>query len=229
MSRDSVFPKEEGSSTLDVHPPHKPIESWREFFVHLITITIGLLIALGLEGTVEWMHHLHLVREARTNIRQEIAGNQKQIQKNLLSIQQDEERMKKNLQLLTTVRETHSTPKGSSLDYILSWSSFNDSAWKTARDTGALDYMEYKSVQGFADLYSQQEIANSAAVSLFQEQVRAISPIYIYAGKGGPEKLNPTEMALILQRSADLLMDLQELEQVMTQLDQQYGKTLKEM
>ena len=40
---------------LDVHSPHKSPDSWREFFVHLATITIGLLIALGLEAAVEWM------------------------------------------------------------------------------------------------------------------------------------------------------------------------------
>jgi len=39
---------------MDVHPPHGAIHGWRDFFVHLIVITLGLLIALGLEGIVEW-------------------------------------------------------------------------------------------------------------------------------------------------------------------------------
>jgi hypothetical protein len=41
---------------LDVHPPHEPVHGWRDFFVHPATITIGLLIALSLEGCVEWRH-----------------------------------------------------------------------------------------------------------------------------------------------------------------------------
>jgi len=33
---------------MDVHPPHKPITNISEFFLHLFTITIGLLIAVGI-------------------------------------------------------------------------------------------------------------------------------------------------------------------------------------
>ena len=42
---------------LDVHPPHGSTRSWKDFFVHLATIVIGLLIAVGLEQTVELIHH----------------------------------------------------------------------------------------------------------------------------------------------------------------------------
>jgi hypothetical protein len=34
---------------FDVHPPHSPIHGWRDFFVQLVTITAGLLIALALD------------------------------------------------------------------------------------------------------------------------------------------------------------------------------------
>jgi len=26
---------------LDVHPPHKPAHTWRDFFIHIATIVIG--------------------------------------------------------------------------------------------------------------------------------------------------------------------------------------------
>ena len=42
----------------DIHPPHQAAHSWRDIFVHLATITVGLFIALSLEGCVEWQHHL---------------------------------------------------------------------------------------------------------------------------------------------------------------------------
>ena len=38
---------------LDVHPAHHAASTWRDFFIHIITIVIGLLIAIGLEQTVE--------------------------------------------------------------------------------------------------------------------------------------------------------------------------------
>jgi hypothetical protein len=50
---------------LDVHPPHESINTWKGFVLHIATIVIGLLIAVGLEQTVEYFHHRREVREAR--------------------------------------------------------------------------------------------------------------------------------------------------------------------
>jgi len=44
---------------LDVHPPHAPTHTWRDFLIHIATIVVGLLIAVGLEQTVEAIHHHH--------------------------------------------------------------------------------------------------------------------------------------------------------------------------
>ena len=54
---------------LDVHAPEHRIHGTRDFFLHLFTITIGLLIALGLEASVEALHHRHQRQEAETLIR----------------------------------------------------------------------------------------------------------------------------------------------------------------
>jgi hypothetical protein len=37
---------------LDVHAPHHRVEGWKDFFIHLLTISVGLLIAVGIEGCV---------------------------------------------------------------------------------------------------------------------------------------------------------------------------------
>ena len=44
---------------LDVHPPHETVHTWKDFFIHIATICVGLLIAVGLEQTVEAVHHHH--------------------------------------------------------------------------------------------------------------------------------------------------------------------------
>jgi hypothetical protein len=41
---------------LDVHPPHEAAHTWKDFFIHIATICVGLLIAIGLEQTVEAIH-----------------------------------------------------------------------------------------------------------------------------------------------------------------------------
>lgn len=44
---------------LDVHPAHHAASTWRDFFIHIATIVLGLLIAVGLEQTVEAIHRQH--------------------------------------------------------------------------------------------------------------------------------------------------------------------------
>jgi hypothetical protein len=54
----SVSNAEVSAPMLDVHAPHHA-NTWRDFFVHIATICVGLLIAVGLEQTVEAVHHHH--------------------------------------------------------------------------------------------------------------------------------------------------------------------------
>lgn len=44
---------------IDVHPPHSPTHTWTDFFIHIATICVGLLIAIGLEQSVEALHRHH--------------------------------------------------------------------------------------------------------------------------------------------------------------------------
>ncbi len=56
---------------LDVHPPHAPTHTWKDFFIHIATIVVGLLIAIGLEQTVEAFHHRHERHQLREDLRAE--------------------------------------------------------------------------------------------------------------------------------------------------------------
>jgi len=62
---------------LDVHPPHEPTHTWKDFFIHIATIVIGLLIAIGLEQTVEYVHRRYELKEAREALAQEREENRK--------------------------------------------------------------------------------------------------------------------------------------------------------
>ena len=68
---------------LDVHPPHHPATTWRDFFIHIATIVIGLIIAVALEQTVEHLHNRHirhdlqaqLLDDARRNVSESEKGD----------------------------------------------------------------------------------------------------------------------------------------------------------
>ena len=210
---------------MDVHPPHEPIHSWRDFFIHLITITIGLLIALGLEGAVEWGHHRSLVREARKDVREEFEINHGLVSKNLSSVHADELRIAADIKTLVSLRAGKKVEHGE-LMYTVSWSSFGDSAWKTAQTSGALGYIDFKSAQELSDVYAQQDFATESATRIYRNQTLAIAPMFI---AGEPNEMSAQETQLCLERSADLLLELRTLEQVLEQLDRQYNEQLKRM
>jgi hypothetical protein len=51
--------REIAAPMLDVHAPHQLVHTWKDFLIHIATICVGLLIAVGLEQTVEGIHHHH--------------------------------------------------------------------------------------------------------------------------------------------------------------------------
>jgi hypothetical protein len=208
---------------MDVHPPHKAIESWRDFFIHLITITIGLMIALGLEGTVAWAHHRHLASEAREGIRREIEDNRSALAEDKKALFEDEQRMTKNITVLRQMRKTLVLPVKGELVSTISWSSPTESAWKTAHETGAVVYMGYKEVQSLDDIYLEQEIITNEVIRVFQEQPKVVSAFITHPDD---EKLTSAEVELALQRAEETLVELKTLEQVVGQLDKMYSAQL---
>lgn len=61
---------------LEAHAPHEPIHTWKGFFIHIATIVVGLLIAIGLEQSVEFYHHRNQLQEARLELMRELQENQ---------------------------------------------------------------------------------------------------------------------------------------------------------
>lgn len=54
---------------IDVHPPHGATHTWRDFLIHMTAICLGLLIAIGLEQSVEYIHHRHERQQLREDLR----------------------------------------------------------------------------------------------------------------------------------------------------------------
>jgi hypothetical protein len=206
---------------LDVHPPHHAASTWRDFFIHIATIVIGLLIAIGLESSVEWMHHRHLVAEARENIEREIHENQQLLPGNLAFLEKDEAQLKENIANIRVLRDHPKDLHGKIL-YNLSWSSFNDAAWRTARDTGAFSYMPYDQVQQLSQLYSQQQYVNSLGMTLFTDQGKASGPI---SAEGSIEQLTPAEVDRLMDNTTSLYVQIGSLKGLLGQLQNDYAST----
>ena len=60
---------------MDLHVPEGPIRSIKDFLIHIVIVTIGILIALGLEQLVEAHHRHRLAEEAVAGFRRELADD----------------------------------------------------------------------------------------------------------------------------------------------------------
>jgi hypothetical protein len=194
---------------LDVHPPHEAAHTWKDFFIHIATIVVGLLIAIALEQSVEWMHHRHIIHVARENIHTEMDANRKLAANNLASIRRTEQNMNGNIKLAQALMDDPHALDNHHMSFNFQWSGFKDSAWHTARDTGALALMPVDEVQGYADVYEQQDLVNTQAVLLFQDESQAAAPLYMTPDK---KKVADQDVHALLLGSTNIYLRLRTLE-----------------
>lgn len=157
---------------LDVHAPHNRMNGFQDFLLHLLTITIGLLIALGLEGCVEWRHHRALVHEAEDGMRGEISQNLGTVASLQKQIVQQQKQLDTDLEVLAGMR-VHPEAKHGQLSFGFGLEGFNDVAWKTAQSTGAMGYMPYSSARTYSDIYDTQAEVYEAEKLVVGDVLRA--------------------------------------------------------
>ena len=162
---------------IDVHPPTEPVHGWRDFLVHLITITIGLVIALSLEGCVEWQHHRHLVREAEASLQGEIKTNAGNIAGALDDVRKEQASLKGDIEILQRIIANPKVKNYENFTVGLRVRTFEDVSWKTAQSTGAVGYMPYEQAHEYANLYSQQDEIYVAEQQAVRDTVVAVAPI----------------------------------------------------
>lgn len=113
----------------------------RDFFIHLGTIVLGILIAIGLEQTVELIHHRRQLAEARQQLAAERDLNREILQKNLRSVATMQAQLDRDVSILNQHLASPSTPLSAPLDY--SWFLYRtpDGAWQAVRASGSLSLM----------------------------------------------------------------------------------------
>jgi hypothetical protein len=137
---------------MEIHLPG-PIRTFRDFFVHLGIIILGILIALGLEQIVEARHRANIGRETVVSLRSELAYDRQQV----LEVMGATAGLRGQLQTQIEAIEAARDPaaKGSipieypqiHFDYIAS------ASWETAIATQALYYIPAADAKRFSEAY----------------------------------------------------------------------------
>lgn len=140
---------------LDVHPPHEKIHGFRDFLLHLLTITIGLLIALGLEALVERVHQNHLRAEAEQNVKHEIEDNRREVANTRALLAGEEQNLVAILRYMRA-RAANKPYEIHDMSIKFAMGTLKDASWSTAAATGALALMDYQEVKKFEAAYQDQ-------------------------------------------------------------------------
>jgi len=149
---------------MDIEGPHKPIESLKDFLLHLLTITIGILIALTLEAVVHRHHERAIVAEAVTSLDAEIANNTTKVSKHRDELTQLADGL---TQLQTQIKARRAGAKwtDTQIDIYPPVTLLSATAWEAASATQAVSLMGFKDAQRYAPIYSLQR-----AFSTYQDK-----------------------------------------------------------
>ena len=172
---------------LDVHLPHKKIHGVGEFFLHLFTISIGLLIAVGIEAAVERHQHRELASEARDTMTAEIRKNSGSVAEAIQDIDQEQQKLKRNLAEIRKVQLNPGDPASRSLRLDISFNTtgLEDTGWRTAQATGALAFMPYADSERFTSIYSTADTFLKNQDHLSEDESRAFGVIQkFHVGEG---------------------------------------------
>jgi hypothetical protein len=171
---------------MDIEPPHGPVETWRDFFVHLVIITLGLLIALALEGIVGYIHERHLVHEANANITSEMQDNQKDVENTVKAAVQYQKDMKHLIVLMEQIKAGNEL-KGS-VNLTFEKADLNTASWQTAAATHAIAYMRYRDVKRYEDVYGLQTDFELAQERAMDSWANVYAPFMLFISQNADDK-----------------------------------------
>jgi hypothetical protein len=163
----NLIREELNTPMLDVHSLRHAPTTWRDFFLHIATISVGLLIAIGLEQTVEYFHRLHERHDLQAELRSEGLHNREGIRSALRYLDAEE-----NWDLLAKQAVQNTANHGAaaiehyppsfkpdpalmkSLRFIVP----SASVWTTARTSGTVALLPLNDALVYARLYRFHEL-----------------------------------------------------------------------
>ena len=209
---------------MDIHPPDRPILSFKEFLVHIGTVTIGILIALSLEQLIEWRHHQNLIGEARDNIRAEIADNRRELAGHIAETPKNIAGQEAVLQWIADI-EKRGTSSIHSLKLETNLAELSSTSWTTAQAVGALALMDYAEVKRDAAVYQLQQEFEHLQREALDATTAAMAP---FTGRTvDPAKASAAELQEERNRVRRSLAALQVQDQIGKALEKRYDAWLK--
>ncbi len=192
---------------LDVHPLHRPPHGWREFLLHIATIAVGLLLALGLEQVATYVHHRFELATARQELALEVAGNDDALRRNEAWAQALGAALRADVALLRAPQP----PAGRSLGYPSAPVWPPDGAWQTAKRSGSIGLMPHDELDRYTYLYETVQAVKDSAPRLVLQLERAQA----IAARSPDAALSPREAEELLAVTTEAQAELGYFERIL--------------
>jgi len=195
---------------MEVHAPHQPMNTWKDFWIHLGTITAGLLIAVALEQSVEMLHHLHQRHQLEEDLRAEAA-------KNILILDRNYRNLDTWMAWASTMRDTVNAMHASGGKTKLPYPPKPDlgqtvqtmpssTAWTTAQASALVDLLPREEAKMYDRVYYELKLYGDTQTTR-SDQIREET---FFLARFGPVTLAPLKPDLSLM-SVDQLDQLSAL------------------
>lgn len=129
---------------LEVHAPHQPINTWKDVFIHIGIIVVGLCIAVGLDEIVVFFHHRYQIKETREALQVEREKNHKNIETDAKLWRVNVAVLQNNLAVFEYILHHPGIPQ-EKLPGIIYWNMANQEtthvAWDSAKQNGIVAMM----------------------------------------------------------------------------------------
>ena len=210
---------------MEIHAPHQPILSVKEALVHLTIVTVGILIALSLEGAREWHEHRTLVAETRENLAREIGANRAELSGYAASAAA----MQQQLMHAREITQTLLAGKPltlASIELAYHGAELQSASHTTAELTGAFAFMSRDEIVRYARVYDRQAIFQRLQDQVFADFASALAGTQLIAdgaGKATTRELEDWKHALAVANASTEMA-----KQMATALNQEYQHALDE-
>jgi hypothetical protein len=199
--------QESENPMLDVHAPHGAVHTWKDFFIHLGTIAIGLLIAIGLEQSVEALHHHRQAREMALKLHRESTDNLEVIAYDLKGCDQLLSAIAANVDSLKPLGIRQSNASWSPV--ALAPTRFFvpvETAWLMMRDGALLPLVPDLLAENYWKLDATENALASTRAELAVSRVRLNAAIDVY-NNAGP--LTPQDIGVLRAAYSDYAENVQ--------------------
>jgi hypothetical protein len=211
---------------VKVAPPPKAPRKYSlvDYVFQFITITAGVLIALLINGLVQWNDNRALVAEARATIAREIASNKKDLDSTLEGMDADILKLESALKFADELLTKKKTSVNE-LNFHINLADLSASGWRTAERTGALSHMDYEEVQRLSLLYDFQDLIGQQQRALVSQLSEVTA---ILSGSFDPDNPNRRDLELFRERLMRLRAALVIHKDLVARLAENYAKALKQ-